>query len=93
MFGLGVPELLIILFILLMIFGLGKLPRAAGQIGESLRAFQDSVRGADDEIEIGDGEEAEPAQLEDDEAGQVARDASMPAQQEAGERSADGGTL
>lgn len=90
MFGLGVPELLIILFILLMIFGLGKLPRAAGQLGASFRAFQDSVKGKDDEIEIGEGE-AEPAQIEDQEPDQAVRDAAVPKGQETGERSADGG--
>lgn len=93
MFGLGVPELLIILVILLMIFGLGKLPTAAGQLGKSLRTFRDSVKGEDDEIDIGRAEDAEPAKLEDREAAQAARDATIPHQQETGERSTDSGAV
>ena len=49
MFGLGTTELLIILVIIVMLFGLGKLPRAAKQLGLGARNFQKGLKGEDDE--------------------------------------------
>lgn len=40
MFGLGVPELLIILVIGLVIFGPGKLPDVGKALGKSIREFK-----------------------------------------------------
>jgi len=45
MFGLGFPELLIILVIILVIFGAGKLPQVGEALGKGLNKF----RGAMDE--------------------------------------------
>ncbi len=49
MAGLGAPELLIILAIVLAIFGVGKLAGIGGALGTSVREFRRSVR--DDEPE------------------------------------------
>jgi sec-independent protein translocase protein TatA len=47
--GIGVPELLIILVIVLIIFGAGKLPQIGGNIGKAIRNFKAGVR--EDEVE------------------------------------------
>ncbi len=54
MFGkLGAPELAIILGIIMLVFGPGKLPQVAGSIGKTLRAFRQSQNGeADEEAEV-----------------------------------------
>lgn len=40
MFGLGVPELLLILLILTLLFGASKLPKLSRSIGESARELR-----------------------------------------------------
>jgi sec-independent protein translocase protein TatA len=44
MFGLGLSELLVILVIILIIFGAGKLPEIGGGIGKAIRNFQEATR-------------------------------------------------
>jgi sec-independent protein translocase protein TatA len=51
MFGFGVPELLIVLAIVLVIFGAGKLPEIGSAFGKGIRNFKKSSEGKD-EIEI-----------------------------------------
>jgi sec-independent protein translocase protein TatA len=43
MFGIGIPELLIILVIVLIIFGVGKLPEIGSALGKGIRNFKKSI--------------------------------------------------
>lgn len=49
MFGLGTQELLIILVLVLVIFGAGKLPQIGGALGKGIRNFKKGVDDSDDE--------------------------------------------
>ena len=49
MFGLGTTELIIILILVLVIFGAGKLPQVGGALGKGLRNFKDGVKDLDEE--------------------------------------------
>ena len=47
--GLGIPELAIILLIVLIFFGAGKLPQVLGQMGKGVKAFKDGMKDGEDE--------------------------------------------
>jgi len=42
MFDIGIPELLIVLVIVVLVFGPGRLGKAMGEIGKGIRSFRDS---------------------------------------------------
>lgn len=51
MFGLGLPELLLILVIGLIFFGPGKLPDVGSALGKSMREFKQAVNGVEAEAQ------------------------------------------
>ena len=53
MFGLGMPELIVILVIIVIIFGAGKLPEIGSGIGKGIKNFKKATR-----------EESEAAKIE-----------------------------
>ncbi len=68
--GIGFPELMIILVIIMIIFGAGKLPEIGSAFGNSIRNFKKSMKDAEQENEelpegyavenaIGEGDSAE----------------------------------
>ncbi len=45
----GVPELLIILVVVLLLFGPGRIAKTAGELGKGLRAFREGLSGKDED--------------------------------------------
>ncbi len=50
----GVPELVLILFILLLLFGASKLPEIARSLGQSIKEFKKSMSSKDGNPEEGE---------------------------------------
>lgn len=44
MFGIGIPELIIILVIILIVFGAGKLPEIGGGLGKAISSFRKATK-------------------------------------------------
>jgi len=51
MFGFGMPELIVILVIVIVVFGAGRLPEIGSALGKSIKNFKKSSEGKD-EIDI-----------------------------------------
>jgi len=61
--GIGVPELLIVLVIVVLIFGVGRVSRMGGELGKGIRAFREGISGKDSNSSEADkgGDENKPA--------------------------------
>jgi len=66
MMGIGFPELMIILVIIMIIFGAGKLPEIGSAFGNSIRNFKKSMKDAENE-ELPEGEDSATAAVTDGE--------------------------
>ena len=62
-FGIGIPEILILLLVALLIFGPKRLPEMGRSLGRGMREFKDSVTGKDDDepVHRRQARELEPA--------------------------------
>lgn len=49
-FKLGVPELIIILVIVILLFGVGRVTKIGGEIGGAIRSFRKGVKDDDEEV-------------------------------------------
>ena len=47
MFGLGHWEIILILVIVLIVFGAGKLPKIASDLGKGIKSFKESLNNSD----------------------------------------------
>lgn len=54
MFGIGMPELIIILVIILIIFGAGKLPEIGAGIGKGIKNFKKATTEEDKQEKLED---------------------------------------
>ena len=61
--GIGIPELIIVLVILLVIFGPKRLPGLGRSLGSGMREFKDSITGRTKDEDDEDDEDG-PLQLE-----------------------------
>jgi sec-independent protein translocase protein TatA len=50
MFGIGMPELLLILVIALVVMGPGKIPELGQALGKSIRNFKKAANGDDEKV-------------------------------------------
>ncbi|OGN74992.1 MAG: preprotein translocase subunit TatA [Chloroflexi bacterium GWB2_49_20] len=44
----GLPEILIVLLIVVLLFGPGRIGKIAGELGSGIRSFRDGLQGKDD---------------------------------------------
>lgn len=56
----GLPELLIVLVIILLIFGIGRISKIAGELGSGIRAFR---KGLKDDADEPDSQDEPPSDL------------------------------
>ncbi len=52
MAGLGTTELIIILVIVLVLFGVGRISKVAGEMGKGIRAFKQGISPEDENKEV-----------------------------------------
>ncbi len=55
----GIPELLIILVIIVILFGPGRIGKVAGELGKGIRSFKDGLTGKKDEEDAPEEEKVE----------------------------------
>ena len=51
MLGLGTFELVIVLLIIILLFGVGRIGKIAGELGQGINAFRSGLKSTKDDIE------------------------------------------
>lgn len=51
MMRLGSPEMIILLVVVVLLFGVGRIGKIAGELGSSIRMFRDGLAGGDEKPE------------------------------------------
>ncbi len=49
---LGAPELILILVIIIVLFGVGRISKISGEIGSSIRSFREGLQGGDKDKKV-----------------------------------------
>lgn len=84
MMGIGFPELMVILIIIMIIFGAGKLPEIGSAFGRSIKNFKSSMKEAeeesDEQVAKVEGEEAASGELPNPEASTPSSEEEVAAQ-------------
>jgi len=62
-FGISVPELLILLLVLLLVFGAKRLPEMGRSLGKGMREFKDSISGVEEAVTTTTPTPAPPPEL------------------------------
>lgn len=52
MFNLGTTELIILLVIILLLFGVGRISKIAGELGKGVKAFRSNIKDLEEESSI-----------------------------------------
>jgi len=65
MMGIGFPELMVILIIIMIIFGAGKLPEIGSAFGRSIKNFKSSMKEAQEDDENAQIEESQQTAIEE----------------------------
>ncbi len=58
----GMPELLIILGIVILLFGVGRISKVAGELGSGLRAFKEGLNGDEAQAAKPEAKVSEPVE-------------------------------
>ena len=88
MMGIGFPELMVILVIIMIIFGAGKLPEIGSAFGNSIKNFKKSMKDAEtEELESG-SPDGEPA-LSDSDTTLEAANKTLTPEEEAAKKEAE----
>ena len=56
----GLPELLIILVVVILLFGVGRITKIAGELGSGIRAFREGLKTNEEEKPKPEGDEKKP---------------------------------
>ena len=59
MFGLGTQELMLILLLVLIVFGAGKLPQVGSALGKGMRNFKEGIKEGEEKLEEAEAEKIE----------------------------------
>ena len=52
----GVPELLIILALVILLFGVGRIGKIAGELGKGIRSFREGLKGDEKDASKSEGD-------------------------------------
>ena len=74
----GMGEWLVILVIILIVFGAGKLPQVMSQAGKGIKAFKDGAEGKEEDSDESPKAGTTPAQLTDGGTDELEETESMP---------------